>query len=120
MPDISIFIVQNQQLVRQALTLQLSKVPGFTVAGCCESSCEAVEIVKQLRPDVVLFDIGQENVDGVDITRLMRKYSPGSEIVCISMHTQTFLARRLFKMGALGFLTKNSSSCELIEATRQV
>lgn len=120
MSQISILLVEDQQLVRQAWTMQLNEVPEFTVVGSCENGAEAVELARQLRPDVVLLEIDLKGMDGFETSSLIRKFAPGSNILGVSTHAQVFNAKRLIKIGALGYVTKNSSLAELVEAIKQV
>jgi DNA-binding NarL/FixJ family response regulator len=65
-------------------------------------------------------DVNMTPVNGFDATKQIRKYSPGSKVIGISMHTMPAYARRMLQMGAMGYVTKNSSKDEMITAIVEV
>ncbi|MEI9810443.1 MAG: response regulator transcription factor [Bacteroidota bacterium] len=77
---------------------------------------EAVEIVKNLKPGIVLMDVNMSPVNGFDATKLITRYSPGSKVIAVSMHTMPAYAKRMMQLGAMGYVTKNSSKDEMIKA----
>jgi DNA-binding NarL/FixJ family response regulator len=90
------------------------------VIGETNSGDEAIEIAKNKRPQIVLMDVNMTPLNGFEATKLVRKYSPGSKIIGISMHSMPAYARRMLQMGAMGYVTKNSSKDEMIEAIVEV
>jgi DNA-binding NarL/FixJ family response regulator len=90
------------------------------VIGETSSGGEAVEMAKNKRPKIVLMDINMAPVNGFDATKQIRKYSPGSKIIGVSMHSMPAYARRMLQSGAMGYVTKNSSKDEMITAILEV
>ena len=80
----------------------------------------AVELAKSHRPDVELMDINMAPVNGFEATKLMLREVPELQILAISMHSMPAYARRMFQMGARGYVTKNSSKDELVTAILEV
>lgn len=116
MNKITILLVDDHKLIRESWSFILNSDPRFEVIGETNDVNEAVEIVKSLQPSVVLMDINMTPTNGFEGTRLVRKFSPGSKVIGISMHSMPAYARKMLQMGATGYVTKNSSKDELISA----
>lgn len=120
MKKITILITDDHSLIRETWSLVLSTQPAFEVIAGCRSGEEAVEIAKKLRPDVVLMDINLPGITGIEATQQIRKFSPGSKVLCISQHTQLAYFKKIMRCGAMGYVTKNSSQQEMFEAIKTV
>jgi DNA-binding NarL/FixJ family response regulator len=107
-------------LIRESWSIILSSDSRFIVIGDTSNVDEAVEISKNLKPDVVLMDVNLGNVSGFDATKMIMKSRPESKVIGISMHSMPAYARRMFQMGAKGYVTKNSSKDELLQAILDV
>lgn len=77
---------------------------------------DAVELARTQRPHVVLLDINLPGISGLEATRLIRKYAPGTKILGMSLHTQPAYARKMMHQGARGYVTKSSPRAELFQA----
>jgi DNA-binding NarL/FixJ family response regulator len=86
------------------------------IAICNDTSAKSIELVKTKKPDVVIMDINIQPLSGIDATKLVRKESPGSKIIGVSMHNQPSFAKRMLKNGATGYVTKSSNRNEMFEA----
>ena len=113
---ITILITDDHSLVREVWAFILNKDPKFTVVAECSSSEEAVEKATSLRPDIVIMDINLPGMNGMDATAQIRKYSPGSKVLGVSMHSQPAYMRTMMKNGASGYVTKNSMREEMFQA----
>lgn len=120
MEKVTILLVDDHKLIRESWSFILNSDPRFEVIGETSDAEEAVEIAKIKKPRIVLMDINMTPVNGFDGTKLMRKYSPGSKIIGISMHSMPAYARRMLQLGAMGYITKNSSKDEMIKAIWEV
>jgi DNA-binding NarL/FixJ family response regulator len=120
MEKITILLVDDHKLIRDSWSFILNSDPRFLVIGETNSGDEAIEIAKNKRPQIVLMDVNMTPLNGFEATKLVRKYSPGSKIIGISMHSMPAYARRMLQMGAMGYVTKNSSKDEMIEAIVEV
>ena len=120
MEQISIVLVDDHKLIRDSWSFILNSDPRFTVVGQTSSGEEAIAIVKTLRPDIVLMDVNMAPVNGFDATRQITKFSPGSKVIAVSMHTMPAYAKRMMQLGAMGYVTKNSSKDEMIKAILEV
>lgn len=120
MDKITILLVDDHKLVRESWSFILNSDPRFHVIGETSDVEEAVEIAKRQKPRIVLMDINMSPINGFEGTKLMRKYSPGSRIIGISMHSMPAYARRMLQTGAMGYITKNSSKDEMLKAIIEV
>lgn len=120
MEKITILITDDHTLVRESLVMQFDSDTRFKVVAQCGTGEEAVELAKNLRPNIAIMDINLPGMNGFEATSLIRKYSPGSKIVGVSLHTQPAYARKMMQSGASGYITKNSSQEEMVKAITEV
>jgi len=120
MEKITILLVDDHKLIRESWSFILNSDPRFSVIGETSSAEEAVEIARNQKPKIVLMDINMTPINGFEATKLVRKFSPGSRIIGISMHSMPAYARKMLQMGAMGYVTKNSSKDELLKAIIEV
>lgn len=120
MNKISILIADDHTLVRETWSFILNTDPRFTVVAESGSGEEAVELAKKLRPQVVIMDINLPGMNGIEATQLIRKFSPGSKVLGVSLHTQPTYARKMMQKGAMGYVTKNSSREEMFKAILEI
>ncbi len=120
MEKITILLVDDHKLIRESWSFILNSDPRFEVIGETSNAEDAVAIAKEKKPKIVLMDINMTPVNGFEATKLMRKFSPASKIIGISMHSMPAYARRMLQIGAMGYVTKNSSKDELLTAITEV
>lgn len=116
----TILIADDHTLVRETWSFILNTHPEFSVVGECGSAEDAIELARTLRPQVVIMDINLPGMNGIEATSLIRKYSPGSRVLGVSLHTQPTYARKMIQKGAMGYVTKNSSREEMFAAIKEV
>ena len=120
MSKINILIADDHKLIRETWSYILNSDSRFQVIGECGDAQEAVELAKTKRPHVVLMDINMTPFSGLEATQRIRKISPGSKVIGVSMHSQPAYAKKMLQMGARGYVTKNSSKEEMIKAILEV
>lgn len=120
MEKITIVIVDDHRLVRETWSFILNSDRRFKVIGECETGEEAVALVPQLQPDVVIMDINLPGISGIDATKQITLSGCSSKIVGVSLHSDPNYARRMMQEGAMGYVTKNSSREEMFEAICQI
>ncbi len=120
MEKITILIADDHKLIRETWSFILNSDPRFNVIAQCSNGEEAVLMAQQLRPKVVLLDINMSPMSGIEATEQIRKYSPASKIIGVSMHSQPAYVKKLLKLGAHGYVTKNSPQQEMYEAIVEV
>ncbi|HMO31380.1 MAG TPA: response regulator transcription factor [Lacibacter sp.] len=120
MEKISILIADDHKLIRETWSFILNSDPRFEVISQCSNGEEAIAEAIRLRPKVVLLDINMSPINGIEATPQIRKFSPASKIIGVSMHSQPAYVKKLLKLGAHGYVTKNSPQHEMFEAIAEV
>jgi DNA-binding NarL/FixJ family response regulator len=120
MEKITLIITDDHKLVRESLVMLLNADPRFQVVAHCESGEEAVELAKRLRPAIVTMDMNLPGINGFEATAQVLQHSPQSKVLAVSMHTQPAYVRKFFQMGAMGYVTKNSSKEEMVNGIIEV
>lgn len=120
MEKITILIADDHTLIRESWKIMLNSDSRFNVIAESRTGEEAIEKAKEMRPNVVLMDVNLPGINGIDATQQIRKFSPGSKVLGISLHTQPAYARKMIQNGALGYITKNSSCGEMFKAIVEV
>jgi len=120
MKKVTILLVDDHKLIRETWKYILDMHSPFEVIAMCGTAEEAIDLARKHSPQIILLDINLPGMTGLEATSLLRKYSPGVKIIGVSMHTQLVYARQMMKIGASGYVTKNSSKDELITAINEV
>ncbi len=120
MEKVSVLIIDDHTLIRETWDRLLGLYPQFEVIANTGDGQEAVDIALKRRPLLVLLDINMTPIGGFELLKMIRKYSPVSKVIAVSMHSQPAYAKKMLRGGACGYVTKNSSSDELMEAIGQV
>jgi len=117
---IKVLIADDHQLFREGLMNLISSAPDIEVIGEAKDGKEATEKVKTLNPEVVLIDIGMPRMNGIEATRIIKKQQPGIKIIAVSMHSDRQFVKGVLEAGADGYLLKNCTYRQLIEAIKSV
>lgn len=117
---ISILIVDDHKLIRDTWSFILNSDPRFQVVAETDSGAKAIELAESSHPEIVLMDINMSPMNGFDATKEIRRISPDSRIIGVSMHSQPAYAKKMLQVGAMGYITKNSSREEMICAINEV
>jgi DNA-binding NarL/FixJ family response regulator len=117
---ISILIADDHKLIRETWTLILNRDARFKVIGSCSNSEDAVRMSEELKPEIVLMDINMLPFSGIEATRQIRDRSPETRIIGVTMHSQPAYAKKMLQLGAAGYVTKNSSKEEMVNAILEV
>ena len=120
MEKITILLVDDHRLIRDSWSHILNSEPRLEVVGAASNGNEAIAIANKKKPRIILMDINMAPVNGFDTTTIIRKQSPGSRVIGVSMHAIPVYAKKMFQAGAMGYVTKNSSREELITAILEV
>ncbi len=120
MEKISILLVDDHRLIRDSWSFILNSDPRFEVVAETSNGEEAIEMAISIKPDIILMDVNMTPVNGFDATRQIRKILPEAKIIGVSMHTMPAYAKRMLQLGALGYVTKNSSKEEMLTAILEV
>jgi DNA-binding NarL/FixJ family response regulator len=120
MKQISTLIADDHTLVRETWSFILNSDERFNVIAECGSGEEAVDLARQLNPDVIIMDINLPGISGIEATGLIHQYAPASKVLGVSLHTQPAYARKMIQNGASGYVTKNSSRDEMFKAIIEI
>lgn len=120
MKKISVVIVEDHQMVREMWVQLFATQKDIEVVGEIGNPEEAVEMIKTKRPEIVLLDINLPGSSGMEMVPLIRKFAPGSKIIAVSMHNQPAYTKKMLQLGAMGYVTKNSSHEEIFKAIETV
>jgi signal transduction histidine kinase/CheY-like chemotaxis protein len=115
-----VLLVDDHQVVRQGLIKLLSGHAGIQVVGEASNGLEAIELVRQQRPNVVVMDISMPKMDGIEATRLIKAEWPDVRVIGLSMFEEEQIAQTMLEAGAEAFMSKTTSSDRLLEAIHKV
>ncbi|GAA2236039.1 hypothetical protein GCM10010232_23430 [Streptomyces amakusaensis] len=118
---VRIVLADDERMVRTALRVILEAEPGLTVVGEATTGAEAVSVVRELRPDVVLMDVRMPEIDGIRATERILASLPGPpRIVVVTTFENDSYVYEALRAGAAGFLLKRAAPEELVQAVRLV
>ncbi|MBA2499040.1 MAG: response regulator transcription factor [Chitinophagaceae bacterium] len=117
---ISILIVDDHEMVRKTWKMILELNEQFNIVGECSGGAEAIDAAQKLQPDIILMDINMSPVNGFEATRKITQLVPSIRIIGVSINNQPTYARNIMQLGAKGYVTKNSTSEEMVEAIQTV
>ncbi|MFL5808455.1 MAG: response regulator [Flavisolibacter sp.] len=109
-------LAEERRLVREAWSYILNKDARFQVIAECGSPESALLQARDLRPDIIIQEIKPPELSGIEMVSLVRKFSPGTKVLGVSLYTFPNIAREVMMAGASGYLTKTSSLEEMLQA----
>jgi two-component system, NarL family, response regulator NreC len=113
---ITILLADDHAIVRQGLAKVLENGERLKVVGEAKDGREAVNKACQLKPNIVLMDISMPILNGIEATRQIKKMCPQTKVIILSMHSHDRYIGELLKMGASGYLIKDSTGSDIINA----
>ncbi|MEU8438432.1 response regulator transcription factor [Streptomyces sp. NPDC029216] len=119
-PPTRVLVVDDQTVVREGLVLLLGLLPGTEVVASAADGAEAVRLVAEHAPDVVLMDLRMPRMDGVEATRLITENHPGTGVVVLTTYSDDTSVLDALKAGARGYLTKDADAQEIARALAAV
>jgi len=120
MPLVRILIADDHEIFRRGLRSLLESHAEWQVCGEAVDGQEAVEKVKELRPNVIVLDVGMPRLNGLEATELIRKHSPGSKIVILSQYEPLIMMQAALSAGACAYVTKSEVSQKLMMAIEKI
>ncbi len=120
MHRLRILVVDDHPLFRAGLQLALSRRDDLEVVGAAADAAEAMQLIEQTLPDLVLCDINLPDMDGLDLTRRLRRLYPQIAVIVVTLHMDDERVLAALHAGAAGFLTKDTSGEELVTLIRRV
>jgi len=119
-PKKTILIVDDHPLVRKGLKSILKPATGYEVVGQAGNARDAIRMVNNLKPDLVLLDLGLPDKSGLELSREIRTISPPTRILIVSMHSKVDYIVKAFEAGATGYMAKESATERLLQGIEDV
>lgn len=115
-----ILIVDDHPMVREGLSIRISTQRDLQVCGEAATESEALALVRQTLPDLVIVDISLKDGHGLDVIKQVKAHHPHVKMLVLSGYQETLYAERALRAGALGYLNKQESNDKVLEAIRTV
>ena len=116
---IRVLLADDHQMVRQALKALLER-EGFQVSGEADDGAQAIKLAAELRPDVAVLDVAMPVLSGLDAAQEIKRVSPKTKVILLTMHAEDHHVLRSLRAGAKGFLLKTHVAEDLVRALREV
>jgi len=117
---VRILVVDDFALIRQFVVELLGKRPELQVVGEASDGLEALQMAVELRPDLILLDIGLPGLNGIEVARQMRSLVPESKIIFLTSESSVDVVQEAFSLGAQGYVTKIKAGVDLFAAVEAV
>lgn len=117
---ITVVLVDDHSILLATLKIFLDTQEGISVAGTSNDALRAVELIKAKTPDVVLLDISMPKINGIDLIPKIKKVSPNSKILMLTMFEDKQYMQKVLEAGASGFLVKKAMDYDLVYAIKTV
>ena len=117
---ISVILVDDHVIMRDGLRGLLKAESDIEIVGEADNGRQAVKISLEKNPEIVIMDIAMSDMNGIEATRQIKAENPKIKIITLSMHSERQMVIGSLKAGASGYLLKDSTSTELVEAIRTV
>jgi DNA-binding NarL/FixJ family response regulator len=120
MKQLRILIADDHELVRRGVREVLHSQQGWTVVAEAANGREALDKAIKLRPDVAVVDLGMPQLDGIEVTRLIRRQVPSTKVLVLTMHESDQMVKRALDAGANGYVLKSDLTECLVKAVKGV
>jgi DNA-binding NarL/FixJ family response regulator len=117
---IKILLADDHKIVRDGLRALLERESDMEVMAEASDGREAVDLARELRPDVVIMDVGMPQLNGIEATKELIQALPSTKVLALSMHSNKWFTARMFGAGASGYVQKDCAFDELVAAIRVV
>jgi DNA-binding NarL/FixJ family response regulator len=115
-----VLIVDDHGIVREGLKTLFNSEEDIEVVGTAQNGLDALELAKELSPDIVIMDITMPEMNGVEATRELLVWNPGTKVIVLSIHSERNLVIEVLRAGAAGYVLKTYLFDELVRAVRSV
>lgn len=117
---IRILLADDHPIVLDGIRSRLAAQPGLEIVGEASNGHEAVRKARQLLPDIILLDISMPHMNGLEAIALLRKQAPNAKVIILTMHNTREYVSQIVRSGARGYMLKDSSPAELLQAIKLV
>ena len=115
-----VVIADDHPVVRRGIRTMLQSQPGIEVCEEASNGIEALNLIRQLKPDLLVLDLTMPEMDGLSVVSKARQESPSTDILVLTMHFSEELAREVLKYGALGYVLKSDADTDLLVAVDHI
>lgn len=116
MAELRILIADDHEVFRRGVRDVLEDQTGWQVVGEAANGRQAVDMARELQPDIVVLDISMPELNGLDATRQILQVSPGSEILILTLHDSEQLAEEVLRAGVRAYILKSDAAQDLVSA----
>ena len=120
MSRVRVLLADDHKMIRAGLRLVLEQQPEVAVVGEADDGRQAVALAEELKPDVVVMDVGMPNLNGIEAAAQVKQALPATAVVMLSMHSDEGYILRALRAGATGYILKDSAEADLVAAVRAV
>ncbi|MFT4713522.1 MAG: two-component system invasion response regulator UvrY [Candidatus Azotimanducaceae bacterium] len=117
---IRVLVVDDHRLVRIGTSRLLADIEGIKIIGQAATGEEAIDMVKDLKPDVVLMDIQMPGIGGMEATKRCLRIDPELKVIVVTVHEEDPYPSQLMGVGAAGYLTKKADVAEMVRSIKKV
>ena len=119
-PIKQVYLVDDHPMVRERLAMLIDQQPDLQVCGEAGDAAEALLGIEALRPDIAIVDLTLKSSNGLELIKDIKARGLGTPVLVLSMHDEALYAERVLRAGAFGYMSKQESSREVLEAIRKV
>jgi len=118
--SIKILLAEDHAVVRESIREALTREPEFSIVGEASNVDEAVSLAKGLKPDVIIMDVAMPGLNGIEATRQIKSFLPGTSILVLTAYDDEQYIFSVLSAGAAGYLLKDVGVSDLVEAIKTV
>ncbi|MBI4321020.1 MAG: response regulator transcription factor [Chloroflexi bacterium] len=116
--SVAVLVVEDHEIVRECVCTLLSQQPDIHVIGSVGSGEEAIELLREVKPNVVVMDLGLPGISGIEATRRVTKDNPDVRVIALTMYADAHYLTDMLDAGAAGYVLKQSAVNDLVRALR--
>lgn len=115
-----VLLVDDHPLMRKGMSALLTNEANYQIVGECGDMAQALQLVDQLTPDLVIVDISLKSGNGLELIKQLTSQHPEVKMLACSMHDESLFAERCLRAGASGYLNKEAAGDQLVEALNSI
>ena len=120
MTKIKILIADDHTMFLQGIISLLEQEPNIEIVGKAVNGLEALQVIEQIPVDLLILDISMPEMDGIELSKILKKKFPSIKILVVSTHSNVSIISRLIRIGVNGYLLKNAEKAELLKAINTI